>query len=752
MALNTLKNIAVRFVLVTLVASPFVPLMAQADTPVAGDTNDSRNLPAANNPNSGFGNYTAPANTGANNTTVSPGNIGCDLANMDICISNVVYYIAVGLGSSLSYLGAYVFDVSVQLSLNSLAYSLDFISSGWTAVRDIANMAFLFLIIYIALVIIFGAETSGTLPMLAGVILVALLINFSFFFTRIVIDAGNILAVQFYNAIPATTLAQNQTPGLASAINSTIGGPSTIKDLSAGIMNAIGIQTLFSNGSFNVFVNQISAGNDWLTRLIALSFLYLSIGAILWILFIMFMTAGIKFIVRMVVLWLAIVASPLAFIARALPNMKKKFYDPWQDMLIKHSLYPAFFLFIFWFLNKFLFAIACNGAAACAPNGLIGSAASAIQQAGTSGNFIGTVAVAVGNIGIRMGIIVALLYAGLKASESIGVYGASFAHDLSGRIGGMFLGGAGRLTSSSIGVVGRNTVGRVSNAIAPAVNRTANNVGGVYWRGLNTGVKKLQTATYDPRNAPGANKLKNTLEKVAGAKLSTGTAPTKGFADQTKEAAKESDDRRKERAAMVRDAANKAAINRLADEAKAGKTHDPADVDRIKNLTKRESGTLKAGDMEKVAHIITSSQLKQIEDHDKYSDKEKEDIRKKFNETNNDAPLVKAQRILANELRTLNASLASRHRGSLAVIDTNTSAGHVLTGNSVAQMRDEINDKMAQIREDIRAAAPGTAKDLQKDLAKLQNSLDSVKRLGEERGKVPPGVGKSPKAGEFVVS
>src|SRR6185369_5229324 len=47
-------------------------LTAHADTPVQGDTNDTRNLPAADNPNSGFGNLSpevqASAAAVANNT------------------------------------------------------------------------------------------------------------------------------------------------------------------------------------------------------------------------------------------------------------------------------------------------------------------------------------------------------------------------------------------------------------------------------------------------------------------------------------------------------------------------------------------------------------------------------------------------------------------------------------------------------------------------------------------------------------
>lgn len=119
----------------------------------------------------------------------------------------------VGLASSLAYVGSSVFNIGVQMSLQSAAYSQLFLTSGWGAARDIANMLFIFILIYIAVTIIYSAETHGTMKTLAAVVVMALLINFSFFITRVVVDAGNILAVQFYNAIPATPVSQVDRDG-----------------------------------------------------------------------------------------------------------------------------------------------------------------------------------------------------------------------------------------------------------------------------------------------------------------------------------------------------------------------------------------------------------------------------------------------------------------------------------------------------------------------------------------------------------
>src|SRR3989338_8733438 len=162
---------------------------------------------------------------------------GCDLPGVGFskCVAAVVYWIGPGIASIVASIGAYFFSIVVQLSLNSTAYALDFLSTGWTTVRDIANMAFIFILIYIALTVMLAAETSGTIKTLAVVVVIALLVNFSFFFTRVVIDAGNIVAVQFYNALP--------DQGHISGTNT--------KDLSLSIMGAVQLQKLYGQQAFD---------------------------------------------------------------------------------------------------------------------------------------------------------------------------------------------------------------------------------------------------------------------------------------------------------------------------------------------------------------------------------------------------------------------------------------------------------------------------------------------------------------------
>ena len=170
--------------------------------------------------------------------------------------------------------------LAVNLSLNGPAYALTFISTGWTTARDLANMAFLFILIYIAFTIMLEAETSGTMSLLAGVIVIALLVNFSFFFTRIVIDAGNILSIQFYNSITAPSVQATSGGGsvqgaIASGVSAATGVGANTKDLTASIMGMLQLQNLFNTQSFKAFYtgNGGNSAAGFLVVVVTLSFL-----------------------------------------------------------------------------------------------------------------------------------------------------------------------------------------------------------------------------------------------------------------------------------------------------------------------------------------------------------------------------------------------------------------------------------------------------------------------------------------------
>lgn len=398
-----------------------------------------------------------------------------------ICISNIVYIFTAGIGSIVAWVASTFFSFAVGLSLQGPTYAVDFVSTGWTVARDIANLFFILILVYIAFVIIVRAETRGTIESLAWVIIIALVINFSFFATRLVVDTGNILAVQFYNQIPGDT---------------TIDDSST-KDLSQNIMNAIGVQKLLGTDAFKNF----QEGDPGFVRTVtSLSFIYATVGIMLFILAATLLMVGVKFLFRIVILWLVIIAAPLALMLFAFPSKTTRaYYKKWQDLLLTHTFYPAVFLFIFYILSLFLETMAANdsilstifinqGTDEALPNG--------IMELGRM----------VADIAIRLGFIVVILYLGLRVSETMSVYGATaartFSSSVTRRMSGLTYGGSATIMRNTLGRAGAAAAN--SNFVQTRASRTPPGYLGALavnpWKDIQKGLARAGTGTYDARN------------------------------------------------------------------------------------------------------------------------------------------------------------------------------------------------------------------------------------------------------------
>jgi len=495
------------------------PAMALADTPTSGSDinyygttvsgtplnpadqsqyfgNLSNNLSPATSPAGSTG-APAPNNNNSPVTAAQANNssIGCGITSTTdfaICLTNVVYVFTVGIGSGFAYVSAYFLDWAIQLSLNSLAYSQQFVSQGWTTARDIANMLFLFIILYIAFMVMFQAETNGTLQTLLHVVFIALIINFSFFGVRFVIDTGNIVAIQFYNAITAPTLAATANSngvagGVASLLNAAsnaagaVGGGNT-KDLTASIMGMIQVTNLFNTSSFTQFY---SSNPGFMVTAIALTFLYIAAAIILWVLAVTFAAAGVKFILRVVGLWFVIIVSPLALIAWALPgNGPQKLFKEWRDSLLNNAFYPVVFLFVFLMLTMFAQQMGQS-------NNLINGIFNGLSGNATSGNPLAAIGLAAANVGIRLGLVVAVLWFGLSYANKWKTFASNTADGFGNWVGGLYQGAVrrsgGALLAGAPGAALRSTLGYGGDQLARTStlrNWAASNVfGRTLWRG-----------------------------------------------------------------------------------------------------------------------------------------------------------------------------------------------------------------------------------------------------------------------------
>ena len=108
------------------------------------------------------------------------------------CFGYILYMVAVNVTSWGAAMAGKFLDFFLDLSLQSSTYGNGFITEGWKILRDIANLSFIFILLYVAIRTIFG--DGGAKKTIITVVIMALLLNFSLFFCRVIIDASNILA------------------------------------------------------------------------------------------------------------------------------------------------------------------------------------------------------------------------------------------------------------------------------------------------------------------------------------------------------------------------------------------------------------------------------------------------------------------------------------------------------------------------------------------------------------------------------
>ena len=247
------------------------------------------------------------------------------------------------------------------LTLSSTMYTANFIQEIWRVVRDFANIFFILVLLYAAFQTILGIGHGGAKKIIASVIVIALVVNFSLFFTKIVIDSSNILALIFYNKITVTGSSYVPIDTSATSVEQ--------KDIAGSLVSAFNINTFFSQELFS----KIDSGNQQFGvgsginnyTLLSMMLIYgIIIGALTYAFFI----AGFAFFGRMVTLILLLIVSPFAFVSYAVPKLKginTIGFDSWISKLLETSFVGAIFMFIIYItsviLSKDIFGTAVDG-------------------------------------------------------------------------------------------------------------------------------------------------------------------------------------------------------------------------------------------------------------------------------------------------------------------------------------------------------------------------------------------------------
>ena len=294
---------------------------------------------------------------------------------------------------------------------------------GWYMVRDVANMFFVLALLVIAFGTMLGLEQYEWKKSLVKLVLAAILINFSRLIIGIAIDASHIFTLTFLNAVQATS------------------GGNLINMLKLDKILDITATQANEDLRLDLLVAGITAALFSLISLVA-------IGAYL-----------IVMAIRVVVLWILIILSPLAFVLSTIPQGKQYADEFWSE-LMKYIIVAPITVFFLWLA----FATLGNGEI----NNHIG-----VKDGGTGSEDVSQLLQLKGRQSVSLSeattwenmsgflIAVVFLFVGLERVQRVGTAGGSF-------VSGAMQFGKNALTIASGYAAGRFAVGTAKQGAALA--------------------------------------------------------------------------------------------------------------------------------------------------------------------------------------------------------------------------------------------------------------------------------------------
>ena len=262
------------------------------------------------------------------------------------------------------------------LFYNEFIYT-SIVMTGWEIVRDMANMFFVLILLFVAIATILSIENYSLRRFLPRIVLMAVLINFSKVIAGLIIDVSQIVTWTFASVIQ-TTATQN-------------------------IFMMFGIPDLFAYTQ----VASPSAIREWqIVGGLILGFILLLIA------FIVILVYTIIFTFRIVALWILIILSPLAYLLSAWPGgYLQRYAHQWWEEFTKYVIVGPVLMFFLWLaLTASSVDIQLN-----VPSGDTFAANSIITRIAEPKNLI------------RFIVTACLLIAGLSAAQRSGVAGSKYA-------------------------------------------------------------------------------------------------------------------------------------------------------------------------------------------------------------------------------------------------------------------------------------------------------------------------------------
>lgn len=316
-----------------------------------------------------------------------------------------------------------ILDYAVRFSLGT-AYifgNLTVINQSWVIIRDICNLFFIFALIWISISTILNLSGFDTKRKLTQLIIAALVINFSLYFTKVFVDVSNIFGNWLYNGILAALKAN------------------AASSMSALIASKLEIYRLWEDPAANAAL-LAKALNDSGVITQVLKLIVVLVATYV------FMYTAILFLTRAVTIIFLLVLSPIGFIGGLLPQIEE-YSKKWWAELMDAVTFPIVYLLMLYISLQLI-------------NNM---EASSVWASFFSGNPAVVAGIDTGKVFKYIIVICALLICLKVAKESAGQLG---------KAAGGFAGSVSKF-STSIGGVGAAMVGKYT--VGAAAARAANN-------------------------------------------------------------------------------------------------------------------------------------------------------------------------------------------------------------------------------------------------------------------------------------
>ena len=217
--------------------------------------------------------------------------------------------IAVLLGH-LTVIAAKIFDAMAQ-NIISITEMPRVVNIGWAIVRDICNMFFILILIVIAMAAILRIESYDYRHLMGEVILMAILVNFSQVIAVTIMNFVNYIAAIFYGNGFGFSEMYVRIMSIAGAFDSA----GTLWDQSVA-----GGWT----GALTIGLGRIA---------------FMVVG------FVVFVALAALFLVRLIGLYVLIIFSPVAYVARILPATEK-YSEEWWSHFFKYLIWAPIAMFM----------------------------------------------------------------------------------------------------------------------------------------------------------------------------------------------------------------------------------------------------------------------------------------------------------------------------------------------------------------------------------------------------------------------